>query len=67
MQPKCGIYVIDLATGANMHHVEFTGFVEELYDVQVLQGVQRPNIIGFMKDEIKRMYSVGEDQDKLIV
>jgi len=65
MQPKCGIYVIDLTTGANMHHVEFTGFVEELYDVKVLNGVQRPNIIGFMKDEIRRMYSVGEAQDKL--
>ncbi|MES0489538.1 MAG: TIGR03032 family protein [Leptospirales bacterium] len=62
---KCGIYIIDLKTGANMHHIEFEGLLEELYDVQVLSGVQRPNIIGFMKDEIKRMYVVGENQDNL--
>jgi len=64
VQPKCGLYVIDLETGANMHHFEFTGFVEELYDVHVLNGIQRPNIIGFMTDEIRRMYSIGEEQDK---
>jgi len=65
-QAKCGIYIIDLESGANIHHIEFEGFLEELYDVCTLKNVQRPNIIGFVKDEIKRMYVVGEEQDILI-
>ena len=65
IEAKCGVYIIDLSNGANVHHIEFEGFLEELYDVRALSGVQKPNIIGFMKDEIKRMYVFGEDQDNL--
>ena len=65
VEAKCGVYIIDLNNGANIHHIEFEGYLEELYDVHVLHGTQRPNIIGFMKDEIRRMYVVGEKPDLL--
>jgi len=34
------------------------GVVEELYDVVVLPGVQRPMALGFKTDEIRRILSI---------
>jgi hypothetical protein len=33
--------------------------VEELYDVVVLPGVQRPMALGFKTDEIRRVITIG--------
>jgi uncharacterized protein (TIGR03032 family) len=55
---RCGLLVIDLATGNTVEWVRIEGVVRELYDVAVLPGVRRPSAIGFKSDEIRRMISI---------
>lgn len=58
IEPRCGLYVIDLKTGDVAHWLRLEGFVSELYDVVALPGVVRPSMIGFRSDEIRRKISV---------
>ncbi|MCP4383272.1 MAG: TIGR03032 family protein [Hyphomicrobiales bacterium] len=58
IEPRCGLYVIDLKTGDIAHWLRLEGFVSELYDVAALPGVVRPSMIGFRSDEIRRTISV---------
>ena len=60
-EPRCGLYVIDLRTGAIVHWLRIEGIIEELYDVVVLPGVMRPTAIGFVTDEIRRVISVAPE------
>jgi uncharacterized protein (TIGR03032 family) len=60
---RCGVYIIDLLTGSNVHSIEAEGFLEEIYDVLALKNVQRPKIIGFEQSDINRLYVFGENQD----
>ncbi len=55
--PRCGLYVIDLATGDIVHWVRISGIVTELYDVVALPAA-RPSLIGFRSAEIRRVISV---------
>jgi uncharacterized protein (TIGR03032 family) len=58
-EPRCGVHVIDLASGVVEHWLRIEGVVEELYDVVVLPGVRRPMALGLKTDEIRRMITVG--------
>jgi uncharacterized protein (TIGR03032 family) len=58
VEPRCGLYVIDLKTGDVAHWLRIEGIVSELYDVVSLPGVIRPSMIGFKSDEIRRTISV---------
>lgn len=58
-EPRCGLLVIDLRTGDIVHWLRIEGIVEELYDVVVLPGVQRPMAVGFKTDEIRRVVTIG--------
>ena len=62
-EARCGLLVVDLASGDIAHWVRITGVVEELYDVAVLEGVTRPMALGFQSDEICRMLMVGDPGD----
>lgn len=55
--PRCGLWVVDLATGDAVHWVRITGVVSELYDVAVLPK-RRPSLIGFRSSEIRRVVSI---------
>lgn len=57
--PRCGLYFIELSTGAIAHALTISGIVTELYDVAVLKGVRQPAMISFAGQEIKRMISLG--------
>jgi uncharacterized protein (TIGR03032 family) len=59
-EPRCGVYVIDLRTGDIVHWLRIEGVVTELYDVVALPGVVRPQAIGTVTDEIRRVLRVGE-------
>ncbi len=52
--------VIDLNTGSIVHWFRIEGIIEELYDVAVIPGAQRPMALGFISDEIRRMITVGK-------
>jgi uncharacterized protein (TIGR03032 family) len=43
---KCGIGVVDLATGRLVAHLEFVSGVEEIFDVQVVPGARCPALSG---------------------
>lgn len=58
--PRCGLSVVALATGAVAHWVRVEGMVTELYDVAVLPGTARPMALGFKTDEIRRLISVPD-------
>ena len=60
VKPRCAVLVVDLRTGDVVHWLRIDGVVEELYDVVVLPGVQRPMAIGFKTDEVRRFITVGE-------
>lgn len=58
IEPRCGLMVIDLKTGEVVHWLRLEGEVTELYDVQVLSGVRRPQALGFKTDEIQRLITL---------
>lgn len=60
-EPRCGLQVIDLRTGDNVHSLRISGIVEELYDVVTLPGVVRPMALGFVSEEIRRVITVAGD------
>jgi uncharacterized protein (TIGR03032 family) len=43
---RCGVAVVELATGRAVAHVEFKAGVDEIFDVQVVPGVRLPAIVG---------------------
>jgi uncharacterized protein (TIGR03032 family) len=45
-QLRCGLWVVDLRTGAVAAHLEFLTGVEEIFDVQVLPGIVFPYVSG---------------------
>ncbi|MEG4345002.1 TIGR03032 family protein [Microcoleus sp. A003_D6] len=57
-EPRCGIMVIDINTGAIVHWVRFEGVVTELYDVQIIPEVQRPMALGFKTEEIAQLITL---------
>lgn len=59
-EPRCGLAVVDLASGDMVHWVRIEGVVRERYDVAILPGVRRPSAIGFKTDEINHTISIEE-------
>jgi uncharacterized protein (TIGR03032 family) len=43
---RCGLWVVDLRSGAVAAHLEFSTGVEEIFDVQVLPGIAFPYVSG---------------------
>lgn len=59
-EARCGLHVIDLRTGDVVHWLRIEGLVAELYDVVSLPGVRRPQAIGLVTDEIRRVLRIGD-------
>jgi uncharacterized protein (TIGR03032 family) len=53
LQPRHGLFVIDLATGEPAHWLFVEGPTRELYDVTVLPGVRRPVAYGTLADDVR--------------
>ena len=64
MNPRAGLYFIDLSTGAVMHSISFEGIVTELYDVAILPGVRQPALLGPTSQEVRRTLKVDSGQIK---
>jgi uncharacterized protein (TIGR03032 family) len=62
MQPRCGLFVVDLRSGRIEHEVEISGAVQELYDVAVLPGVRRPRALGFLGDDIHYLLHIAQPE-----
>jgi uncharacterized protein (TIGR03032 family) len=57
-EPRCGLAVIDLASGDMVHWLRIEGMVQELYDVVALPGTTLPAAICFKAGAIKHMIAV---------
>jgi hypothetical protein len=57
-EPRCGLLIIDLKTGEVVHWIRLEGEVTELYDIQVLEGVKRPQALGFQNDDISKIITL---------
>ena len=60
VEARCGVAVVELATGSLAHWLELGG-VRELYDVQVLPGVRCPKAVGLQTKEIWGVVTHEED------
>lgn len=64
---RCGLHVIDLATGQTAHALDIDGAVEELFDVVLLPDCVRPGALGFRDEEIERLVNFpGSDGLRMI-
>jgi uncharacterized protein (TIGR03032 family) len=59
MEPRCGLYIVDLDTGDTVHSLTMEGVVTELYDFAVIPGSIQPAALGPGTPELKRMISIG--------
>ncbi|WP_281612804.1 TIGR03032 family protein [Flammeovirga sp. SubArs3] len=55
---ECGLNIISLKTGEVVEQLRLNGIVRELYDVMSMPNIQKPLVIGTMKDDIQRMITV---------
>jgi uncharacterized protein (TIGR03032 family) len=53
---ECAVYCIDLRKGSLAGFIRFTKGVEELFDIQVLPGAKKPNVIGFEEDTVDGLF-----------
>ncbi len=60
VEPRCGLYFVDLESGAVAHTVNIGGIVTELYDVAVIANKRQPAALGPSSPELARTISVGE-------
>jgi uncharacterized protein (TIGR03032 family) len=42
---QCGVWIVDLVTGAVVGHLAFTGFVQEIFEVALLSGLRYPEMV----------------------
>lgn len=57
-EARCGLHAIDLASGAVVAWLRIEGVVSELYDVVTLPGIERPMMLGFQTEEIRKAISI---------
>jgi uncharacterized protein (TIGR03032 family) len=55
-EPKLGVFIVSLATGAIEEWLLVEGPMYELFDVIVLPGVRRPAALGLLTPEIEHMF-----------
>jgi uncharacterized protein (TIGR03032 family) len=60
-EARCGLFVVELATGTIAHWLELGGVVRELFDVQVLPGVRCPSALGTRSKEIWGVVTLEDD------
>jgi uncharacterized protein (TIGR03032 family) len=57
----CGIVAIHLPTGNQVGHIKYENSVEEIYDVQFLEGMRRPGILNTLKEEHRKALVTDSD------
>ncbi|MCL1470133.1 TIGR03032 family protein [Argonema antarcticum] len=63
-EARCGLMVIDLNSGNIIHWLRLEGLITELYDVQVLPGMQRPMALGFQTEEISQLITLDLSREQ---
>ena len=53
--PRCGLAMVELATGRSVEWLRFEHTIDEVYDVAALPGVMQADATGLAPDELARM------------
>lgn len=56
----CGVYAVDLRSGRVVAMVQFSGTVEELFDVQFLPGLCRPDLVDSGHDAVANAFFLSD-------
>jgi len=62
IEPWCAVAIVNLKSGEIEHWLRSEGAITELYDVQILAGVHRANLVGLQTEEICRFINFGAMQ-----
>lgn len=55
---SAGIVIVHLPTGATVGQIQYQASVDEIYDVRVLPGLHRPNLMNTQKEDHKHGLSI---------
>jgi hypothetical protein len=55
-----GISIIQMSTGKVIGEIRYQSSVEEIYDVRILPGVKRPNLLNTEQELYKQGLSIPE-------
>jgi uncharacterized protein (TIGR03032 family) len=58
---KCGVAAVDLIAGRVCAMLEFQTAVEEIFDVQLLEGVRFPEVLGFQQETVRHTFIVPSE------
>jgi uncharacterized protein (TIGR03032 family) len=58
-EARCGLIVVDTATGDTIEWVRIEGVVDELFDVATLPGIRAATAVGILGPEIRRAISIA--------
>jgi uncharacterized protein (TIGR03032 family) len=61
-QLRCGVAVVDTVSGSVVAAVEFQTAVEEVFDVQLLEGTRFPDVMGFQKEDVRHTFVVPPER-----
>jgi uncharacterized protein (TIGR03032 family) len=56
----CGVWVVDLLSGATVGFLRFEAGVQEIFAVQVLQGVRFPEVLDWHDERVAQTYVLPE-------
>jgi uncharacterized protein (TIGR03032 family) len=62
----CGVWVVDTRTGQIAGFVKFTDGVQEIFAVQVLNGLRWPEVLSENRERIADSYELANDALKLV-
>lgn len=51
---KCGIDIIHFPTMNRVAQIQYKTSVEELYDIKLMKGMRRPNVLSTLKDDFRK-------------
>ncbi|CUH82676.1 TIGR03032 family protein [Tropicibacter naphthalenivorans] len=57
--PRCGLFIVNLSTGAIEHYFQISGEVSQIFDVCVIQGCTQPMLYGANVDQLKLLVKPG--------
>lgn len=64
-EPRCGLLVVDLDSRTVVEWLRLGGPITELFDVCMLPGVRRPQLVGLRNDEILRTLRIAPYEGSL--
>ncbi|MBK7506028.1 MAG: TIGR03032 family protein [Bacteroidetes bacterium] len=58
--PNAGVAIIHLPTGAQVAELKYLSSVEEIYDLKIIKGFKRPNVLNTIRPDFKLGLSIPE-------